>query len=240
MLFTLISSPDSIWFLTSDLQEILQVYFDAEFWGSELQRWREPSVPAQHYDGPEEVLQPSLPVPCGCSGKAAIISLVDYLISTLSPKSLKLNVGMEGEMKPRLFSTRYQPAKNGSPCLLVGNSKVERLKTTYYTFQVFLDFSSWYLDLNFVFIGGSCITQRFVWWQPTGEILRKIDAASENAEETQRWRTQGSHFLAGNSRTKYCVWAGSLAFIDRWPWNSENTTIHILAISMSVIGGIYS
>lgn len=56
--------------LILDLQEILQVYLDAELRGPELQRWREPSVPAQHNDGPEEVLQPSLPVPRGCCGTA--------------------------------------------------------------------------------------------------------------------------------------------------------------------------
>jgi len=60
--------------LISDLQEILQIHFDAEFRGAELQRRREPGVPAQHHDGPEEVLQPPLPVPGGRSGKTAMFN----------------------------------------------------------------------------------------------------------------------------------------------------------------------
>lgn len=64
----------------SDLQEILQVYSDAELRGSELQRWRKPSFSAQHYDGPEEVLQPSLPVPRGRWGKAVSVSAATYMM----------------------------------------------------------------------------------------------------------------------------------------------------------------
>lgn len=53
-------------------QEILQIYFDEKLRGSELQRRGEPGLPAQYYDGPEEVLQSSLLVPRGCSGKAKL------------------------------------------------------------------------------------------------------------------------------------------------------------------------
>ena len=63
------TSDSSPQFLTFDLQEILQVHPDAELRGVELQRWRQPGVPAQHHDGPEEVLQPPLPVPRGCCGE---------------------------------------------------------------------------------------------------------------------------------------------------------------------------
>ena len=49
------------------LQEILQVHLDPQFWCPECQGG-EPGVIAEHHDGPEEVLQPPLPLPCGCPG----------------------------------------------------------------------------------------------------------------------------------------------------------------------------
>lgn len=51
-------------------QEILQVDFDQELWGSELERRRKPGVSAQHHDGPEEVLQPPVPLPCRLHGES--------------------------------------------------------------------------------------------------------------------------------------------------------------------------
>lgn len=52
-------------------QEVLQVHLDAELRGPQLQRRWQPSVPAQHHDGPEEVLQPPLPLPRSCCGATA-------------------------------------------------------------------------------------------------------------------------------------------------------------------------
>uniref|UniRef100_A0A8U7NU87 Uncharacterized protein n=1 Tax=Corvus moneduloides TaxID=1196302 RepID=A0A8U7NU87_CORMO len=49
-------------------QEVLQVHPDAQLRGAELAGRGEPGVAAQHHDGPQEVLQPPLPVPRGRHG----------------------------------------------------------------------------------------------------------------------------------------------------------------------------
>ena len=56
-------------------QEVLQVHPHAELRGAELQGGREPGVTAQHHDGPEEVLQPPLPLPCGRCGRSPWLPL---------------------------------------------------------------------------------------------------------------------------------------------------------------------
>lgn len=53
---------------SSLLQEILQIHSDKELRSPELERWWEPGLTAQHHDGPEEVLQSPIPVPCGSCG----------------------------------------------------------------------------------------------------------------------------------------------------------------------------
>lgn len=50
------------------LQEVLQIHSDKELRSPEFERWWEPGLTAQHHDGPEEVLQSPLPVPCGSCG----------------------------------------------------------------------------------------------------------------------------------------------------------------------------
>ena len=49
------------------MQEILQVHFDKELRGPEHKGQFESGFPVEHHDGPQEVLQPSLPLPNCCS-----------------------------------------------------------------------------------------------------------------------------------------------------------------------------
>lgn len=94
---------------------------------------------------------------------------------------------------------------------------------TYWSKEV-ICFSRWCLDFLSVFTGSSCFTQWFIWWQPTGEVLRKTDSASENAEETQGRRTQSSHFLSGNRWINIAAALWTPAFIDQWPWNTKRSS----------------
>ena len=62
------------------LQKILQIYPDEKLWGSELQRRRKPGFSAQRRHGPQEMLQPPLPLPRCCNCK----SLIMFLLSAKS------------------------------------------------------------------------------------------------------------------------------------------------------------
>lgn len=56
------------WMFVVCLQEILQIYPDEKLWGFEHQRRRKPGFAAQRRHGPQEMLQPPLPLPRGCYG----------------------------------------------------------------------------------------------------------------------------------------------------------------------------
>ena len=53
------------------LQEVLQAYFDEEFWGVERAGAHEPDISHEHHDGPAQMLLSSLPLPYGCIGMLA-------------------------------------------------------------------------------------------------------------------------------------------------------------------------
>ena len=64
------------------MQEILQVHFDKELWGPEHKGQFESGVPVEHHDGPQEVLQPSLPLPNCCSREWIMIMILVVMMMT--------------------------------------------------------------------------------------------------------------------------------------------------------------